>query len=143
MTIRWRRAVWGIVPDANCEGHFRVLLRLLHSQRRRELWHFLNLAVLTFDELGLPSDASDREVWETCQQREIVLITANRTAAGADSLEAVIQASNTPESLPVVTLANVERIRRDPDYASQVADRLLDYLFDMESFRGVGRVFVP
>jgi len=48
------------VPDANCEGHFRVLLRLLHSQRRRELWHFLNLAVLTFDELGLPSDASDR-----------------------------------------------------------------------------------
>ena len=53
--------MWGIVPDANCEGHFRVLLRLLHSQRRRELWHFLNLAVLTFDELGLPSDASDRE----------------------------------------------------------------------------------
>ena len=43
--------MWGIVPDANCEGHFRVLLRLLHSQRRRELWHFLNLAVLTFDEL--------------------------------------------------------------------------------------------
>lgn len=59
--------MWGIVPDANCEGHFRVLLRLLHSQRRRELWHFLNLAVLTFDELGLPSDAPDREVWDVRQ----------------------------------------------------------------------------
>jgi hypothetical protein len=58
-------------------------------------------------------------------------------------LEAVIQTSNTPDSLPVVMLANVERICRDRDYASQVADRLLDYLFDMESFRGSSRVFVP
>ncbi|MBC8876824.1 MAG: ACP S-malonyltransferase [Planctomycetes bacterium] len=135
--------MWGIVPDANCEGHFRVLLRLLHNESRREFWHFLNLAVLTFDELGLPADASDRQVWETCQQREVVLITANRTAEGTDSLEAVIQTSNTRASLPVVTLANVERIRRDRNYAAEVADRLLDYLFDIESFRGVGRVFVP
>jgi hypothetical protein len=135
--------VWGIVPDANCEGHFRQLLRLLHNESRREFWHFLNLAVLTFEELGLPADASDREVWERCQQHEVVLITANRTAEGADSLEAVIQAANTPQSLPVVTLANVERIRRDRDYADQVADRLLDYLFDVDSFRGIGRVFVP
>ncbi len=135
--------MWGIVPDANCEGHFRVLLRLLHSEPRREFWHFLNLAVLTFDELGLPPDASDREVWETCQQHEVVLFTANRTAAGADSLEAVLQTSNTPERLPVVTLANAERVRRDRDYAGQVVDRLLDYLFDIESFRGAGRVFVP
>lgn len=135
--------MWGIVPDANCEGHFRVLLRLLHNESRRELWHFLNLAVLTFDELGLSADASDREVWENCQQREVVLITANRTAEGRDSLEVVIQTSNTPDSLPVVTLANVERIRRERDYASRVADCLLDYLFDIESFRGVGRVFVP
>ena len=135
--------MWGIVPDANCEGHFRVLLRLLHNETRREVWHFLNLAVLTFDELGLPADASDREVWKGCQQRDVVLITANRTAAGPNSLEAVIQTSNTPESLPVVTLANVERIRRDRHYANQVADHLLDYLFDIENFRGVGRVFVP
>ena len=135
--------MWGIVPDANCEGHFRVLLRLLHNESRREFWHFLNLAILTFEELGLAADASDREVWERCQQREVVLITANRTADGSDSLEAVIQMSNTPESLPVVTLANLERIRRDRSYANQVADRLLDYLFDIESFRGVGRVFVP
>jgi hypothetical protein len=135
--------VWGIVPDANCEGHFRALLRLLHNESRREFWHFLNLAVLTFEELGLSPDASDREVWETCQQREVVLITANRTADSPDSLEVVIQTSNTPQSLPVLTLANVERIRRDREYANQVADRLLDNLFDIESFRGVGRVFVP
>jgi len=43
----------------------------------------------------------------------------------------------------MVTLANVERIRRDGDYASQVADRLLDLLFDIEGLRGVGRVFLP
>lgn len=135
--------MWGIVPDVNCEGHFRFLLRLLHDESRRELWHFLNLAVLTFDELGLPADASDREVWQKCQQNEVVLITANRTAEDEDSLEAVIRAGNTPRSLPVVTLANVERIRRDRDYAIRAADRLLDYLFDMDNFRGVGRVFLP
>jgi len=74
---------------------------------------------------------------------EIVLNTTNRNAEGSDSLEAVIQTSNTLESLPVVTLANVERILRDREYAGKVPDRLLDYLFDIESFRGVGRVFVP
>jgi hypothetical protein len=135
--------VWGIVPDANCEGHFRVLLRLLHTEARRELWHSLNLAVLTFDELELPANATDRQVWLRCQQQEVALVTANRTADDADSLESVIRALNTAESLPVVTLANVERIRRDGDYASQVADRLLDLLFDIERLRGVGRVFLP
>jgi hypothetical protein len=135
--------VWGIVPDANCEGHFRVLLRLLHTEARRELWHSLNLAVLSFDELELPANATDLQVWLCCQQQQVALITANRTADDADSLESVIRALNTTQSLPVVTLANVERVRRDGNYANQVADRLLDLLFDIDSFRGVGRVFLP
>ncbi len=116
----------GILADANCEGHFQVLLRVLHDEERRELWHYLNLAVLNFEDLGLASDAFDRNLWEQCQQHEVILITANRNAEGPDSLEATIQSRNTSDSLPVLTLANVERIRRDRQYAVEVADRLLD-----------------
>lgn len=111
--------MWGIVPDANCEGHFRVLLRLLHTEARRELWHSLNLAVLSFDELELAANATDRQVWLCCQQQQVALITANRTADDADSLESVIRALNTAQSLlagalwylPFVQYQNQRNIR--------------------------------
>lgn len=133
----------GILPDANCEGHFHALLRALHDEERREFWHYLNLAVLNFEDLGLSVDASDRSLWEQCQQHDVILITGNRNAAGPDSLEATIQACNTAVSLPVLTLANVERIRRDRQYAVEVADRLLDNLFSIDDFRGTGRLYLP
>lgn len=133
----------GILPDANCEGHFQAILRVLHDEQRREFWHYLNLAVLNFEDLGLVSDASDRHLWERCQKHGVILITANRNAEGPDSLEATIQSENTPDSLPVLTLASVERIRRDRQYAGGVADRLLDYLFSIDEFRGTGRLFLP
>ena len=135
--------VQGLVPDANCEGHFQLLLRLFHHESRRELWHFLNLAVLTFEDLALAPDATDEEVWHVCQKAEAILITANRNADGEESLQTIILSHLTPESLPVFTLANMERIRRDRRYAEEVADRLLDLLFDIENLRGTGRVFVP
>ena len=135
--------MWGIVPDVNCEGQLRIVLRLLHNESRRELWHFLNLAVLTFEELGLSIDATDREIWQACQRQEVLLITGNRNAEGPDSLEVVIRSANAPRSLPVITLADPQRVQRDSTYANQAADRLLDYLFDIELFRGVGRIFIP
>ena len=133
----------GILPDVNCEGHFQVLLRVLHDEQRREYWHYLNLAVLTFEELGLATDVSDERLWGKCQQYEAVLVTSNRNAKEADSLESTIQRRNEADSLPVLTLANVERIRRDRGYAAEVADKLLDYLFSIDDFRGAGRLFLP
>ena len=58
------------------------------------------------------------------QQHDVILVTANRNPEGADSLEATIQEGNTPDSLAVFTLANVERIRRERRYAHEVS-RLL------------------
>ena len=87
----------GILPDANCEGHFQVLLRALHDEERREFWHYLNLGVLNFEDLGLAPDASDRDIWEQCQQHEVLLITANRNADGpgrANSLQKLQVAPN-------------------------------------------------
>jgi hypothetical protein len=133
----------GILPDANCEGHFQVLLRVLHDEERREFWHYLNLAVVDFQDLGLEPDVTDRTVWEHCQRHNVILITGNRNAEGPDSLESTIQSQGTSDSIPVLTLTNLEQIRRNRQYAIEVADRLLDFLFSIDDFRGAGRLFLP
>jgi hypothetical protein len=133
----------GILPDANCEGHFQVVLRALHDEERREFWHFLNLAILNFENLGLTPNASDRDLWEQCQNHDVICVTANRNAEDPDSLEASVQSCNCSDSLPVLTFANVQRIRRDRQYAIEAADRLLDYLFSIDDFLGSGRLFLP
>jgi hypothetical protein len=132
-----------IMADHNVEGHFEVLLRLWTSDTWRPVWESLTLEVESFERLGIPYDTSDRELWQLCQRREIVLLTANRNDEGADSLEATIQALNTPSSLPVLTIADPELVLANRDYAERVAIRVLEYLLELDHLRGVGRLFVP
>ena len=82
----------------------------------------------TFADVGLSRDAKDVEVWRLCQERQLLLVTANRNKEGDDSLEATIQTENTATSLPVLTLADAEKIRHSRTYAEQVVLRLLEYL---------------
>jgi hypothetical protein len=135
--------VRGILADVNIEGHVRRLLQLLQEEPRREFWTYLNLLTPVFADLGLLPTDSDLVVWRRCQLEQLVLITTNRNQTGPDSLEAVIRTLNRPDSLPVVTLANPQRFRTNRQYAVRVADRLLDYLFDIDSHRGAGRLYVP
>jgi hypothetical protein len=58
-------------------------------------------------------------------------------------LELVIRTENKADSLPVVTLANSERILNDRPYAEKTAEKLLDYLTRIGDFRGAGRIYVP
>ena len=138
-----RLHVTGILADANCAGHLALLLRLFHEGWRRDVWEALHLTPVSFADLELQADASDRDVWETCQRAHVVLLTANRNDEGPESLEATIQHHNTTESLPVFTLANDQRVLRDRSYAEAVADRLLEFLFDVDRYRGTGRLYVP
>jgi hypothetical protein len=133
----------GILADANCEGHLALLLRLFQEGWRHDVWEVLHLTPVSLTDLGLHPDASDREVWEACQREEVVLLTANRNDDGPESLEATIRQHNTPESLPVFTLVNDQRVLRDRLYAEAVADRLLAFLFDINSYRGTGRLYLP
>jgi hypothetical protein len=71
------------------------------------------------------------------------LFTANRNQKGDDSLEATIRRENTPTSLPVLTLANAKRFEESREYAERVATRLLEYLLDIETYRGSGRLYLP
>jgi hypothetical protein len=57
--------------------------------------------------------------------------------------DVIIRTEGLPESLPVITLANPQRLLRDRSYAESVAERLLDDLMDIDRFRGAGRIYVP
>jgi len=133
----------GLLADVNVQGHVEVLLLVLESSEWAELWRSLQATAHTFADVGLSRDAKDVEVWRLCQERQLLLVTANRNNEGADSLEATIQTANTATSLPVLTLADAEKIRHSRTYAEQVALRLLEYLTDSENCRGTGRLYLP
>src|SRR5262249_14305474 len=101
----------GILADINLRGHFRALVHLLEGDDWREIWTSLDLKVHTFASLGLALDASDLAIWQVCQQQDVVFVTGNRNQAGPNSLEEVIRTRNTAESLPVITVADLDRLR--------------------------------
>jgi hypothetical protein len=71
------------------------------------------------------------------------LITANRHDEGPDSLESTIRDLNEPLSLPVFTIADPGLVLASRDYAERVALQVLEFLLELDNFRGVGRLFVP
>jgi hypothetical protein len=133
----------GILADINIQGHLDVLLQVWQSEEWRAIWQELDLTVQTFEALGLTRDTSDAEVWQECQKRQIVLITANRNDDGPDSLESTIRNFGTPLSLPVFTVANARRVQLEAAYAARVAAKLLEHFLEIDQVRGTGRLYVP
>jgi hypothetical protein len=120
-----------------------LLIDLLSEPSRREVWQHLAFTTPSFTDVELNRDDSDVIVWRRCQERDLVLLTANRNARGADSLEVAIRTLNTPRCLPVITIGDGDRVLYNRDYAHRAADKLLDYLFDLDKFRGTGRLYIP
>jgi hypothetical protein len=133
----------GILADINAGKHLRAILTVWHTDDWRELWYGLGLSVESFPALGLPYDSSDAVIWKICQAERLVLVTANRNADEPDSLEAVNRAENQSDSLPIVTLADPDRVLKDRLYAEIVAEQLLEKLIAIDDFRGAGRLYVP
>ncbi len=96
----------GILADINVGKQRRAIVAIWTSDAWREIWDGLGLSVVNFRNVGLPYNASDAVIWTTCQREGLVLITGNRNKRGPDSLEAVIERENQPDSLPVVTIAD-------------------------------------
>ena len=68
---------------------------------------------------------------------------SNRNDDGPDALETTIRTLNGPGMLPVITLADADRVLQRKSYAAKVADRTLELLFDMAQYLGTGRLYVP
>jgi hypothetical protein len=131
------------MADHDVEGHLDVFLKIWTSPPWNELWQQLSCDVESFSRLSIAFDTPDGEVWRLCQQEGILLLTGNRNAEGEDSLEATIQDHRTEGSLPVLTIADPPRILTDRAYAERAAERILEYLLDLDGLRGAGRLYVP
>lgn len=128
-----------ILVDHNIEGQPTLLLRALESQG----WVDLGLLqVATFRDLSLPIDSSDREIWRFVQEHGMLLLTGNRNMIGEDSLQQTLRDENRPESIPVITIANVNRVR-ERNCREECATRLAEICSDVESYLGTGRLFIP
>lgn len=137
------KAMKGVLADHNIVGHLRAMLIILEGEEWGLVWESLNLKVFTFQDFGLSTDLSDSALWKKCQQQEVVLLTGNRNKTGPDSLQATIEEFNTPTSLPILTIGTPEQVFRSGEYAERAAIRLLEFLIDMEYYRGSGRLWLP
>jgi hypothetical protein len=132
-----------LLADANIMGHVEYLARLMQTGSWAELWGGLGLVLRHFSDVGLSLSSADLEIWQRCQTEQLLLITDNRNSDSPDSLEAAIRLHNTPQSLPVFTIADADKLRTSRDYAQRVMIRLYECLLDIDNLRGTGRLFLP
>lgn len=126
--------------DHNLGGHAEILLGNIASQGWLELFP---IRFVTFKEMNLSIDSSDRIVWRLAQTNQMILLTANRSMKGEDSLEQVLREENKADSFPVITIADADRLLVDRVYRNHCVDSILEILLDIEIWMGVGRLFVP
>jgi predicted nuclease of predicted toxin-antitoxin system len=91
---------------------------------------------------GLPDDTPDRDIWRFAQQHRLLLITNNRNSEDETSLAATIEREGAADSLPVITVAQVDRLRL-ADYRQRAATSLVEIIISPEAHLGRGRVFIP
>ena len=128
-----------ILVDHDIEGQVLILWNVLAADGWLE---FCPLALVTFVHVGLPIDSSDRTVWQFAQAHGMLLLTHNRNMNDTGSLEHTIRETNTPTSLPVLTLGRVDRLR-ESTCRERCVVRLIEIVLEIEQYLGTGRLFIP
>ena len=126
--------------DHNLKGHALVLFGAIASQGWLDI---LPIQFVNFAEVDLAIDSNDRVVWRLAQEKQMILLTANRSMKGRDSLEQVMREESTSNSLPVFTIANADRLLNDVDYRGRCVESLIEITLDIDSYRGARRIFIP
>lgn len=123
--------------DNDVAGFQQLLARAVESIGWSEIIEFI-----TLEEIGLERDTSDREVWRWCQRNSYLLLTANRNQKDPDSLQLTIREENTPDSLPVITISNQQRLH-NAAYREACIERLLTIVLELSDHLGTGRLYIP
>ncbi len=126
--------------DHNLKGHALVFFGAIASQGWLEI---APIQFVTFDQMDLSTDSDDRVVWRLAQENRMILLTANRSMKGEDSLEQVMREENTSESLPVITVGNADRLLNDSEYRGRCVESLIEIVLDIETYLGARRIFIP
>jgi hypothetical protein len=135
--------VQGILADIHVRGPVNDLVREMQAETWAEFWKHLGLVLYQFDDVGLTPTSTDLEIWQRCQEQQLVFITNNRNEDSPDSLEATIRKHNTLDCLPVFTIGDLDKFRLSRSYAQRVLERLYEYLLHIDKVRGTGRLFLP
>lgn len=132
-----------LLVDANLDGHADLLAMRLSAEDWREFRDHLDIRFLHLEDVGLDRSSPDDAVWRVCQREGYYLLTANRNADADDSLEATMRREGTPQSLPVFTFADADRVYDSAAYRDKVVNSLIVYLLDEPNCRGTGRLYLP
>ncbi len=125
--------------DYNLTGYVVLFQGTLAGEGWLEL---LSIRFLTLEEAGLAPDANDRLIWRFAQSNRMLLLTANRNAKGENSLEQTIRQEGNSNSLPVITVGNLDRLI-ERQYREECSLRLADIVLSIEDYKGVGRLYIP
>jgi len=132
-----------LLADNDAVGYVEAIVQEMQSPRWADFWTSLGVTLVHFRDVGLTPESSDREIWQTCQAGQLFLITNNRNQEGPDSLEATIRELNDPGSLPVFTISDLNTFRTNRAYVGRVAEKLYEYLVDIDGLLGTGRLYLP
>ncbi len=128
-----------ILVDHDIEGHAVILWGALAAEGWLDL---IDVELVMFSDVGLPTDCSDRAVWRFAQAEGMILLTNNRNMEGDDSLERTLREENRDDSLPVLTISRVDRLD-DKTYRDRCVSRLVDIVLAVDNYRGTARLFIP
>ena len=128
-----------LLVDHDIEGYAVLLWGSLLAEGWLEL---VEIDFVMFTTVGLAFDSNDRDVWRFAQANGMVLLTSNRNMQDDDSLEQTIRQENTTDSLPVITISNVQRLDKK-SYRDRCIARLVEIALDLDNYLGTGRIFVP
>ena len=128
-----------VLVNYNLTGYVVLFRGTLAAEGWLEL---LSIRFVTLKEAGLAADSNDRIIWRFAQSNQMLLLTANRNAKGANSLEQTICEEGTSRSLPVITIGNLDRLV-EREYREQCSARLADIVLSIENYLGVSRLFIP
>jgi hypothetical protein len=126
--------------DHNLKGHALVFFGAIASQGWLDI---VSIQFVTFAQMELSISSDDRVVWRVAQENQMILLTANRSMKGKDSLEQVMREENTAISLPVITIANSDRLLNDSKYRERCVERLIEIVLNIDDYRGSMRIFIP
>ncbi len=128
-----------LLIDYNLEGDMDLLIATLQQDGWTDL---LLLEFVHLRETPLGPEAKDNDIWRYVQAQGMILLTNNRNKDDETSLQATIERENSPESLPILTIASPLRLK-ESGYRHTVAERLAEILMNLENHLGTGRLYLP
>ncbi|MCZ7672227.1 MAG: DUF5615 family PIN-like protein [Chloroflexi bacterium] len=128
-----------VLVDHDIEGQALALWGTLGKMGWLEI---VDMELATFRDIGLPSNSTDRDVWRFAQANGMILFTNNRNMDGEDSLEQTLRNENRLTSLPVLTVANADRLS-ERRYRERCAAQILEIVIDLDKNLGRSRIYIP